>query len=495
MKRFHNKMFFICFFGKRRRFACKYRQICYNFYRESILKKKYGEFMQRKIRLTPVRLLVLGYLAVILIGTLLLIIPFASKITGSASFMDALFTTVSASCVTGLIVQDTFTHWSLFGQIVILLLIQIGGIGFMTVVFLLLRLGKRKIGLKERTFMQESVSAPVLSGMGRLTTTILFGTLLFEGVGAFILCFRFVPDFGWGQGIWIAVFTSVSAFCNAGFDLMGGKYGEFSSMTHYSGDPIVCLTIPLLIIIGGLGFFVWQDIKRNRFRFRKYELHTKLVLIMTAALVILPTAIIIVAEDDLPWGERILSSFFTAVTPRTAGFNVLPLSGPSVKSVTLFLTIVLMIIGGSSGSTAGGIKTNTLAILGLSVISLLRGKRSVECFGRRIDEENVKNAAQFVTVFLTLIVVGTVLLCLFEEHNPAFEEQPVSVTAALFEVVSAIATVGLTTGITPSLTLGSQIVLCVLMFLGRAGCMTVMLSWRTPNAPAAELPLEKVRVG
>ena len=216
---------------------------------------------------------------------------------------------------------------------------------------------------------------------------------------------------------------------------------------------------------------------------------------MTAALVILPTAIIIVAEDDLPWGERILSSFFTAVTPRTAGFNVLPLSGPSVKSVTLFLTIVLMIIGGSSGSTAGGIKTNTLAILGLSVISLLRGKRSVECFGRRIDEENVKNAAQFVTVFLTLIVVGTVLLCLFEEHNPAFEKQPVSVTAALFEVVSAIATVGLTTGITPSLTLGSQIVLCVLMFLGRAGCMTVMLSWRTPNAPAAELPLEKVRVG
>ena len=452
--------------------------------------------MQRKIRLTPVRLLVLGYLAVIIIGTLLLIIPFASKITGSASFMDALFTTVSASCVTGLIVRDTYTHWSTFGQVVILLLIQIGGIGFMTVVYLLLRLGGRKIGLKERTFMQEAVSAPTLSGMGKLTTTILVGTLACEGIGAFILCFRFVPDFGWGEGIWISVFTAVSAFCNAGFDLCGGKYGEFSSLTAYSGDPIVCITIPLLIIVGGLGFFVWQDIKNNKFHVRKYELHTKLVLIMTAVIVVVPTVIIVIAENTLPWGERILSSFFTAVTPRTAGFNVLPLSGAgSVRSVTIFLTIVLMFIGGSSGSTAGGIKTNTLAVLFLSVFSLIRGKRSVECFGRRLDDTNVKNAAQFVTAFLSLIVLGTVLLCLFEENNAAFAEAPLTPTQAVFEVVSAIATVGLTTGITPSLTIGSQIVLCVLMFLGRAGCMTVMLAWKAPNAPTAELPLERVRIG
>ena len=452
--------------------------------------------MQRKIRLTPVRLLVLGYLAVIIIGTLLLIIPFASKITGSASFMDALFTTVSASCVTGLIVRDTYTHWSTFGQVVILLLIQIGGIGFMTIVYLLLRLGGRKIGLKERTFMQEAVSAPTLSGMGKLTTTILVGTLACEGIGAFILCFRFVPDFGWGEGIWISVFTAVSAFCNAGFDLCGGKYGEFSSLTAYSGDPIVCITIPLLIIVGGLGFFVWQDIKNNKFHVRKYELHTKLVLIMTAVLVVVPTAIIAVAENTLPWGERILSSFFTAVTPRTAGFNVLPLSGAgSVRSVTIFLTIVLMFIGGSSGSTAGGIKTNTLAVLFLSVFSLISGKRSVECFGRRLDDTNVKNAAQFVTAFLSLIVLGTVLLCLFEENNAAFAEAPLTPTQAVFEVVSAIATVGLTTGITPQLTIGSQIVLCVLMFLGRAGCMTVMLAWKAPNAPTAELPLERVRIG
>ena len=458
--------------------------------------------MQRKIRLTPVRLLVLGYLAVIIIGTLLLMIPFSSKITGSASFMDALFTTVSASCVTGLIVQDTASHWTIYGQIVILLLIQIGGIGFMTVVYTILKLGGKKIGLKERTFMQEAVSAPNLSGMGRLTTTILIGTLAFEALGAFVLCFRFVPDYGWGEGIWMAVFTSVSAFCNAGFDLMGDKTGNYSSLTSYAGDPIVCLTVPLLIIIGGLGFFVWKDIKDNRFHFRKYELHTKLVLIMTAILVVVPTLIIFFGEDwtvwsDSPvWYESLLSSFFTAVTPRTAGFNVLPLSAVGgVRSLTLLLSIVLMFIGGSSGSTAGGVKTNTVAVLFLAVFSLARGKRSVECFGRRIDDTNVKNAAQFFTVFTALIVVGATLLCLFEAENPAFGGNGVSVTEAVFEVVSAIATVGLTMGITPSLTIGSQIVLCVLMFLGRAGCMTVMLAWKAPNAPTAELPLERVRIG
>ena len=273
-------------------------------------------------------------------------------------------------------------------------------------------------------------------------------------------------------------------------------------MTHYAGDPIVCLTIPLLILIGGLGFFVWLDIKRNKLHFRKYELHTKLVLIMTAILVVVPTLVIWLGEDWAAlgghdaWYEKLLSSFFTAVTPRTAGFNVLPLGGAvSVRSVTLLLTIVLMFIGGASGSTAGGVKTNTVAVLFLSVFSLARGKRSVECFGRRLDDNNVKNAAQFFTIFITLIVVGSALLCLFEANNPAFGGEGVTVTEAVFEVVSAIATVGLTMGITPSLTIGSQIVLCVLMFLGRAGCMTVMLSWKAPSAPAAEKPLEKVRIG
>ena len=442
--------------------------------------------MQRKIRLTPVRSLVLGYLAVILLGTLLLILPISTHKTGSASFMDALFTTVSASCVTGLVLHDTYTYWSVFGQIVIIFLIQMGGIGFMTVIISILRIGGKKINLKERTFMQESVSAPNVGGLVKLTGTILIGTLIFESIGAFILAFRFVPDYGWGKGIYFAIFTSISAFCNAGFDLMGINE-EYSSLTLYSSDPIVCITVPLLIIIGGLGFFVWKDIKDNKFHLRKYALHTKLVLVTTAVLIIVPFIIILIAENELPWKERILSSFFTAVTPRTAGFNVLDM--PTMQTATLTVTILMMLIGGSSGSTAGGIKTNTFAVLFLSLFSLIRGKRSVECFGRRLDEENVRNASQFVTIYLLFIAVSVILISLFEQGKGF------TFTDILFETVSAIGTVGLSLGITQSLTVGSELILCILMFLGRAGCMTVMLSWKTPSAPAAELPMEKVRIG
>ena len=448
--------------------------------------------MQRKIRLTPVRLLVLGYLAIILIGTILLILPPASKMDGGAPFMEALFTAVSASCVTGLILHDTYLYWSTFGQIVILVLIQMGGIGFMTVVFAFWKLGRKKIGLKERVFMQESVNAPAVGGMMRLTMTILIGTILFEVLGAILLCFRFIPDFGWGKGIWIAVFTSISAFCNAGFDLMGANNVEFASLTAYSGDPIVCLVVPFLIIVGGLGFFVWEDLKENRFHFRRYALHTKVVLVTTTLLILIPTLLFILAESDLPWQERIFSSFFTAVSPRTAGFNVLPLSGPgAVKNVVIFTTIALMFVGGSSGSTAGGIKTNTFAVLFLSLLSLLRGKHSVECFGRRIDEENIKNASQFVTLYLLLASLGVILICLFEQNNSAVS----SLSSVVFEVFSAIGTVGLTLGITPFLSIGSEIDLTILMYLGRVGCLTFMLSLRSLNAPTTTLPMEKVRIG
>lgn len=442
--------------------------------------------MPRKIRLTPVRLLVLGYLGVILLGTVLLILPFASKIPGRADFMDALFTTVSASCVTGLILQDTFLHWSGFGQAVILCLIQMGGVGFMTFVFLILKLGGRKIGLKERAFMQESVNAPNIAGMVKLTSTILLGTLIFEAAGAFVLAFRFVPDYGWGQGIWFSVFTSVSSFCNAGFDLMGVNGTPFASLTSYAGDPIICLTVPLLILIGGLGFSVWQDLCDNKFRLRRLCLHTKLVLVTTAAIVVIPTAVIMIAERGMPFGDLLLNSFFTAVSPRTAGFNVLDLT--AVKTATVFTTIVCMFVGGSSGSTAGGIKTNTFAVLLLSLLSFVRGKRSVECFGRRIDDDSVKSASRFVTLYLLFAALGILLLCLFEQGKDF------TLTEIVFEVFSAIGTVGLTLGITPTLTVGSELTLALLMFLGRAGCMTVMLSLRTPSAPAAELPVEKVRI-
>ena len=448
--------------------------------------------MQRKIRMTPVRLLVLGYLATIIIGTILLLLPISTKEMATAPFMDALFTAVSASCVTGLVLHDTFTYWSVFGQVVILLLIQTGGIGFMTVVFALWKLGGKKIGLKERTYMQESVNAPALSGMVKLTSMILLGTLIFETFGALILCFRFVPDFGWGRGIYFSVFLSVSAFCNAGFDLMGINE-EFSSLTAYSGDPIVCLTVPLLIIVGGLGFFVWKDLKENKVYFRKYTLHTKLVLITTAALIVIPSILIFLAENTLPLGERILSSFFSAVSPRTAGFNVLPLSNTgSIQTATIFITIALMFVGGSSGSTAGGIKTSTFATLILSFVSLLRGKHSVECFGRRIDEDNVRNAAQFVTIYLCFATIAIILISLFEQNNALYD---VTLTDVVFEVFSAIGTVGLTLGMTPYLSVGSEIVLAILMYLGRVGCLTFMLSLRNPSAPAVILPMEKVRIG
>ena len=444
--------------------------------------------MQKRFKLTPVRLLVLGYLCVIVLGTVLLVLPVSSRPDGGASFMDALFTTVSASCVTGLIVQPTNTYWSEFGQVVILLLIQMGGIGFMTIIFALMRLGGKKIGLKERTYMQEAVSAPSMGGLMRLTGTILLGTLCFEFIGAFILCFRFVPDFGWGRGIWMAVFTAVSAFCNAGFDLMATEGNDYPSLTAYSQDPIVCIVVPLLILIGGLGFFVWHDIRRNKWHLRKYALHTKIVLLASAVVVVVPFLLFLIALNDLPWGERILSSFFSAVTPRTAGFNVIPMS-IDTRAIVIFLTILLMFIGGASGSTAGGVKTNTLSVLALSLFALIRGKRSAQAFGRRLDDENVKNAAQFTTAYLLFAMLGVLLLAFFEMGNGYH------LTELIFEVFSAIGTVGLTLGITPELTVGSQIVLCVLMFLGRAGCMTVMLTLRTPPPVTAELPIERVRIG
>ena len=439
--------------------------------------------------MTPARLLVLGFLAIIAVGTILLILPISSKTREVTPFIDAMFTTVSASCVTGLISVDTNAHWSLFGQIVILILIQTGGVGFMTFVFAFLRLSGKKISLKSRTVMQEAVAAPELGGMGRLTGTILGGTFICEAIGAGVLCFAFVPELG-AEGVWVAVFTAVTAICNAGFDLMGGRgNGEFISLTEFSGNPVVCLTVPLLIIIGGLGFCVRHDIRKNRHHVSRYGLHTKIVLVTTAAFIIIPTLIIMCAETDLTITERIFSSFFTAVSPRTAGFNVLDLN--NVRLVTVFLTIILMCIGGASGSTAGGIKVNTFAVLVLSLFSIARRKNSVEAFGKRIDEENIKTATQFVTMYLSVAIVGVIMICLFEMGNP----YEMSLTDIVFEVASGIGTVGLTLGITPHLGAGSLVVLAMLMYLGRVGCLTFMLCFRAPSDPVAILPQESVRIG
>lgn len=434
----------------------------------------------KRVRLTPFRILLLGYIIVIAAGTVLLILPFSTRADGCATFMEALFTSVSASCVTGLTLQDTWTYWTPFGQAVILVLIQIGGIGFMTVIFSLFLMSGKKIGIKELTFMKEATNLPNLGGMVRLIVTILTGTLIFELAGAFLLCFRFVPDFGWGRGIWTAVFISVSAFCNAGFDIIGGNV----SLTAYSSDPLICIVVPLLIIVGGLGFFVWNDLRNNKFSFKKYTLHTKLVLAATGIILVASTLLVFLSESDLPLGERILSSFFTAVTARTAGFSVINLTKPA----TIIIMMALMLVGGASGSTAGGIKINTVSVLFLSMTSMFRRKHAPQAFGRRIDQENVRTASQFVTMYILLIVFATILIAFFE-CNSGF-----GLTEILFETISAMGTVGISLGITQNLSVGSEIVLCILMFLGRAGCMTVMLSWRTPAPPAAELPVEQVRI-
>lgn len=441
--------------------------------------------MQRKFRLTPVRLIALVYIFLILLGSVLLILPFSTRDGLSTSYAEALFTATSATCVTGLVVYDTFSHWTMFGQIVILLLIQIGGIGFMTLVFGAMKLGRKRIGIQARTFMQESLNAPTIGGLVGLSSIILLGTLIFESVGAFLLCFRFIPDYGWGMGIYISIFTSVSAFCNAGFDLMGIN-APFSSLTRYAADPLVILTVSALIIIGGIGFFVWRDLVHNKLHFKRYSLHTKLVLITSAFLIVVPFLIFLIFENSVPWsGKRVLTSLFMAISPRTAGFNSVNLG--SLRSVSVFITVILMFIGGSSGSTAGGIKTTTFATWVLSMFALVRRKKSVQCFGRRIEEESCRLAARFITLFLSVTIIGVLLIGLIEPN--------VNLTQAVFEVVSAIGTVGLTLGITPNLHVASEITLAILMYLGRVGCLTFMLLFKDVSAPTAELPHEAVRIG
>ena len=318
-----------------------------------------------------------------------------------------------------------------------------------------------------------------------LSSLILLGTLIFEAAGAFILCFRFVPDFGWGMGIYIAVFTSISSFCNAGFDLMGIRE-PFSSLTAYSGDALVTLTVTALIVIGGIGFFVWKDIKQNKLHFKRYTLHTKIVLTTTALLIIVPFVIFLFSEDSVPWGgERVLTSLFLAISPRTAGFNSLPLT--SLRASTITITVLLMIIGGSSGSTAGGIKTTTFATWLLSMFSLVRRKKAVQCFGRRLEEETCKLASRFIALFITIAITAATAILLIERDAGA--------TEVMFEVFSAIGTVGLTLGITPQLHVASQMILALLMYLGRVGCLTFMLMFKDVSAPTAELPHEAVRIG
>lgn len=422
---------------------------------------------KQKKHLPPASVIVLGFALVILVGTLLLMLPFATLSGESAGAMTSLFTATSATCVTGLIVQDTALFWSPFGQVVILLLIQTGGLGFMMLATAFSLLLRRKISMRERLLMSAALNISDMSGMVRMARRVLAGTLLFEGMGALILSVRFMKDYGFLGGIWRGVFHAVSAFCNAGFDIIGDR-GEFSSLGSYTGDFTITMTIGLLIVVGGLGFFVWSDIYSTRERHR-LKTHTKIVLAATAFLLLSGTLFFLIAEWNNPatmadqsFGSKLLTSFFQSVTTRTAGYaqmNQGLMTAPSKA-----LSVVLMFIGGSPGSTAGGIKTVTFAVLVFAAVATLKGTYHPKINGRSIATKTVIDAITVFIVGITAVAVGTFLLTAFDG---------VSMSSALFECTSAFGTVGLTVGITPTLSNASQLVLVALMYGGRVGILTV----------------------
>lgn len=443
----------------------------------------------RHRKISPAQVVILGFLAQILVGACLLALPVATRSGEGAPFLDALFTATSATCVTGLVVQDTVQFWSPFGQGVILLLIQIGGMGVVTMAVAISMLSGRKIGLRERWMMQESISAPQVGGIVRMTGFILKTALLIEGVGAVLLALRFCPTMGL-KGIWYGIFHAISAFCNAGFDLMGEE-AAFSSLTSYTGDPLINGVICLLIILGGLGFLTWQDIAAHRWHVSRYRLQSKLVLVTTLILLVGGALFYGLVEFSQPqWAdltarERGLAAVFQSVSPRTAGFNTVDLT--ALSSPTLLVTILLMLAGGSPGSTAGGFKTTTLAVLLLAVVGVFRRQGSASAFGRRLPEIVIRNACALFVLYLALFLTGGLLLCCVEG---------IPLLHALFEAASAIGTVGLTLGVTTQLSPVGQGILIFLMYFGRVGGLTMIYALTTrPGGIASQYPQEQVTVG
>lgn len=435
--------------------------------------------------ITSFQIIILGFLSLIILGSLLLMLPFATSDGKGAVFSDALFTATSAVCVTGLVLRDTATYWSMFGQGVILVLIQIGGMGIVTVAVAVALFSGRKIGLMQRSTMQEAVSAHHLGGIVRLTKFILKMTLIIELAGAVLLSPYFISDFGVPKGIWYSLFHSVSAFCNAGFDLMGTKE-PFSSLISYSYVPFFNFVIMALIIIGGIGFLTWDDIKNNKFHFRKYHMQSKVILTVTGILIVFPMLYFFFFEySELPIKERFLVSLFQSVTPRTAGFNTTDLS--SLTETGQMLIILLMLIGGSPGSTAGGMKTTTIAVLVSSALSVFRRKESTQFFQRRISNDVVKSAATIFLMYFTLFIGGGMVISRIEN---------LPLLSSLFETASAIGTVGLSLGATTQVGPVSQMILIALMFCGRVGGLTLIFAaTNSLGQNVTKYPQEKITVG
>lgn len=452
-----------------------------------------GRKPRRRPAMQAAMVIALGFAIIILTGAVLLTLPVSARSGKPTDFLDALFTATSATCVTGLVTVGTATHWSGFGQVVILLLIQIGGLGFMSLASIASFLTRRTITLRERMVMSAGLNLTENAGIVRLTRRVLLGTLAFEGAGAVLLATRFVPRVGLWQGIKMGVFHSVSAFCNAGFDLIGTPDNPFASLTGFADDVVVNLTIMALIVIGGLGFFVWGDLWDNKRRFRRLRLHTKLVLVTTVSLICAGFVLTLLFEWNnpqtlgaMPVQDKVLAAAFQSVTLRTAGFNTIDqaaLTGPSQAVACL-----LMMIGGSPGSTAGGIKTVTAAVLVLSAISALRGRTNVSAFGRTIVSRSIMNAVTMMIVGGTLSLTGACVIA-YVEGAPF--------GACLFEAVSAFATVGLSMGLTPTLHTVSHLILILLMYLGRVGVLTlgVAVLMRHREPPKMHYPDADVMVG
>lgn len=440
----------------------------------------------KELKLTSFQVILCGFLAMILIGALLLMLPISSKAGIWTPFIDSLFTSTSASCVTGLVVQDTGTYWSFFGQFIILLLIQSGGLGIITALSAFAISAHRHISLSQRKLLVDSVSAPHLGGVVGFAKMIFKITFGIEIIFAFILSFQFIPEYGLIKGSWFAIFHSISAFCNAGFDTLGTAHNLYPSLTSYISNPLISISIALLIILGGLSFTTYDDLRINHFHFKYYRLQTKIILVTTFFLLFIPCLYFFFVEfRNLPLNQRCLASFFQAVTPRTAGFNTFNLSSLSENS--LLIMSILMLIGGAPGSTAGGMKVTTFAIMLISSFSIFRQKERSEAFGRTIPDKIAKNAATIFMLYVSTCIISALIIAQLEH---------VALLSAIFETASAIGTVGLTTGITPHLGIISRFILIFLMFMGRIGGVTLMISvFPNVNKNKGKLAEERIVVG
>lgn len=446
--------------------------------------------MKRFIRnLSHVQIIALGFAILILVGTGLLMLPFSVTEGQSVTLLDAVFTATSASCVTGLITVDTGTVWSPFGQGVILFLIQIGGLGFMTIATLFYIAFRKKMGLRQKEVMSESINSSGIGGLFKMARTIFAGTLIFEGIGALILTLRFYFRYGFplGKALWFGIFHAVSSFCNAGFDING----NFASFSDYHSDWIICSVLIVMILLGGLGFFVWAEIRQKGFHLRRYNLHTKIVLSMSCILVFIPAVLFFILEadashNDLGFFDSILASLFDAVSPRTAGMNITDTA--SLSNGGFLITIILMFIGGNPSSTAGGIKTTTLAVLVLFAVSTVRKSRYTGVFGKRIRQEDVHKALCVFFVNLSLVILGVFSICATQPSLPLRD--------VIFEVFSAMGTVGMSFGTTRELGLLSKIVIIILMYAGRVGSISFGSALMEKKAPPPVMaPYENITIG